>query len=53
MVIPKMNMAAKSPDEVFKLEDFFLPEELDEFKSFAPKFFKSYPNLNKICELGK
>jgi hypothetical protein len=52
MVIPKMNINAKSPDEVFKFEDFFAPEELPLYLTHAKPLFNGYSTLDKICELS-
>lgn len=52
MVLPKMNMQAKSPDDVFKLEDFFEADELEDYKIMAKTFFNTYSTVDKLCEYG-
>jgi len=52
MVLPKMNMAAKTPDEIFNLKDFFTDDDLNEFKNVAKTFFVTYSKLDAICGLG-
>lgn len=59
MVLPKMNMEAKAPDQVFKLEDFFETKEenansteLDDYKYMARGFFGTHSTMDKLCELG-
>lgn len=48
-----MNQQAKSPDEVFNLEDFFTPVEKEIYLSVIKPFFNTYSTVAKLCELGK
>ncbi|KAI6190683.1 hypothetical protein M3Y97_00145300 [Aphelenchoides bicaudatus] len=52
MIVPKMNMNAKSPADVFKLEDFFEEGELPVFVMCGKNFFSAHSTLEKLCELG-
>lgn len=45
-------MQAKSPDDVFKLEDFFEADELEDYKIMAKTFFNTYSTVDKLCEYG-
>jgi hypothetical protein len=48
-----MNQHAKSPEEVFDLQDFFETEEKDIYIGVAKTFFNIYSSVDKLCELGK